>query len=86
MCWYFAGCFLCLMLPYLKLIWQTILKISRKSRFNDNLRYNFIVQYVYRISSDKSRASNKPRPLISATPLGIQIKISTCLKIRRLLE
>ena len=34
---------------------------------------------IYRISSNKRRASNKCRPLISAAPLGIHIEISASL-------
>ena len=34
-----------------------------------------IIKFVYRISSNKRRASNKHRPLISVTPLGIPIEI-----------
>ena len=34
---------------------------------------------IYCISSNKRRASNKCRPLISAAPLGIHIEISASL-------
>ena len=34
---------------------------------------------IYRISSNKRRASNKCRPLISAAPLGIHIETSASL-------
>ena len=36
-------------------------------------------EMIYRISSNKRRASNKRRPLISAAPLGIHIEISAFL-------
>ena len=44
-CWYITGWLLWLwrsMLPYLEWKWRIILKISRKSSFNDNLRYHQI--------------------------------------------
>ena len=36
--------------------------------------------FIYRISSNKRRASNKRRPLMNAAPLGIQIEIGTSLQ------
>ena len=41
----------------------------------------FYINYTYRISSNKHRASNKRRPLIKAALLGIHIKISASLLI-----
>ena len=35
--------------------------------------------FLYRISSNKRRASNQRRPLKSVALLGIQIKITACL-------
>ena len=53
--------------------WQ--FKLLRSWNFIPN---GHISKYVsHRISSNKHQASNKHRPLISATPLGIHIEIST---------
>ena len=50
----------------LKLLLKAIVKSCEKTTCLIN----------YRISSIERRASNKPRPLISAAPFGIHIEIS----------
>ena len=58
--------------------------INRHKNNMPSLRRKFcwskkIKKLRYRISSNKRRASNKRRPLINVTPLGIHIEISVSL-------
>ena len=64
----------------LKNVFFTEVKALKKTHYNLILRIpKQITQNDYRISSNKRRASNKRRPLISAAPLGIHIEISASL-------
>ena len=45
----------------------------------ETFSFMFMLTFKYGISSNKHRASNNRRPLISAAPLGIHIEISTSL-------
>ena len=61
-------------LAYLQPITVLVYRSSRPKSHKQG--YLDFKRNKYRISSNKRRASNKCRPLISAAPLGIHIEIS----------